>query len=141
MEIFLTVFHVMICLVLIVTVLIQQGKGADIGAVFGGGGSNTVFGSRGAGNFLSKITTGAAITFMLTSLALSYLANQDASDRIFDAAPATEEGGFEELPTGIAPIPEDELGAFEEVDPPAPASETPKAAEVPEAPIEETPAN
>ena len=60
MTIFLTVLHVMVCLVLVVVVLLQHGKGADIGAVFGGGASNTVFGSRGAGNFLTRLTTGAA---------------------------------------------------------------------------------
>ena len=64
MELFLQVCHILVCIVLVIAVLVQQGKGADIGAVFGGGGSNTVFGSRGAGNFLTKITTGAAITFM-----------------------------------------------------------------------------
>ena len=71
MNTFLTVLHVMVCLVIIVVVLLQRGKGAEIGAVFGGGASSTVFGSRGAGNFLSKITTGAAITFMCTSMALA----------------------------------------------------------------------
>lgn len=131
----------MVCAVLIVTVLIQQGKGADIGAAFGGGGSNTVFGGRGAGNFLTKITTGAAITFMLTSLVLSYLANRDASDRIFESVPASEEGGFEELPTGAAPIPQDELGVFDEVTPPS-GAEAPESdpAEAP-APETETPQN
>ncbi len=58
MTIFLTVLHVMVCLVLVIVVLLQHGKGADIGAVFGGGASSTVFGSRGAGNFLTKLTTG-----------------------------------------------------------------------------------
>lgn len=97
MELFLQVFHIMVCVVLVIAVLIQHGKGADIGAVFGGGASNTVFGSRGAGNFLSKITTGAAIAFMLTSLALSYIANTQSTRSIFgedDAAPAA---GFEEV--------------------------------------------
>ena len=72
MTIFATVLHVMVCLILIVVVLLQRGKGAEIGAVFGGGASSTVFGSRGAGNFLTKLTSGAAVVFMLTSLYLSY---------------------------------------------------------------------
>jgi preprotein translocase subunit SecG len=55
----------------VVVVLLQHGKGADIGAVFGGGASTTVFGSRGAGNFLTRLTTGAALLFMVTSLVLS----------------------------------------------------------------------
>src|SRR5213596_1987248 len=59
--------HVFACFFLIVVVLLQTGKGADMGAVFGGG-SQTLFGSSGAGNFLTKLTTATAITFMLTSL-------------------------------------------------------------------------
>jgi len=66
-------------------VLLQRGKGAEIGAVFGGGASSTVFGSRGAGNFLTKITTGAAITFMCTSMALAYFAaGTREGERLFD---------------------------------------------------------
>ncbi len=59
------------CLFLIVVVLLQTGKGADMGAVFGGG-SQTLFGSSGAGNFLTHLTTATAIIFMLTSLILTY---------------------------------------------------------------------
>ena len=65
------VIHVVSCLFLIVVVLLQTGKGADMGAVFGGG-SQTLFGSGGAGNLLTKLTTGTAIAFMITSLILSY---------------------------------------------------------------------
>jgi preprotein translocase subunit SecG len=84
MGTFLMVLHVMVCVLLILVVLLQRGKGSDIGAALGGGGSNTVFGSRGAGNFLTKLTTGAAITFMLTSLSLSYLTNQESDLLVFD---------------------------------------------------------
>lgn len=112
MTIFLTVLHVMVCLVLIVVVLLQHGKGADIGAVFGGGASNTVFGSRGAGNFLTRLTTTAALLFMVTSLFLSYIANTGLSSSLFDEdapppgvvvpapaeAPEAAPGGFEEIP-------------------------------------------
>lgn len=76
MNTFLVVLHVMACLVLILVVLLQRGKGSDVGAALGGGGSNTVFGSRGAGNFLTKLTTGSAIIFMVTSLSLAYSGNQ-----------------------------------------------------------------
>jgi len=92
-TLFLTVLHVMVCLVLIVVVLLQRGKGAEIGAVFGGGASSTVFGSRGAGNFLTKLTTGAAIIFMGTSLWLSALGSSTFSGGLFrddESAPATE---------------------------------------------------
>jgi preprotein translocase subunit SecG len=84
MSEFLTTLHVMVCISLVAVVLLQRGKGADIGAALGGGSSNTVFGGRGAGNFLTKLTTGCAIVFMLTSLSLSYLGSQE-SDLLFGA--------------------------------------------------------
>ncbi|MBA2651234.1 MAG: preprotein translocase subunit SecG [Tatlockia sp.] len=65
--------HVLVALVLIGLVLIQHGKGADIGAAFGSGASNTVFGSQGTGSFLFKLTGGLAMTFFITSLTLSYM--------------------------------------------------------------------
>ena len=65
--------HVLVALVLIGLVLIQHGKGADIGAAFGSGASNTVFGSQGTGSFLFKLTGGLAMTFFVTSLSLSYM--------------------------------------------------------------------
>ena len=84
MTTFLTILHVVVCIFLIAVVLLQRGKGAEIGAVFGGGGSTTVFGSRGAGSFLSKLTTGAAILFMVTSLSLAYLWTMSSSERLFE---------------------------------------------------------
>jgi preprotein translocase subunit SecG len=74
----LIVLHVLICLVLITIVLLQAGKGANMGAAFGGS-SQTVFGSTGAGTFLGKLTAGVAILFMLTSLTLTYMANHRSS--------------------------------------------------------------
>ena len=73
MSILLIVIHVVVCIALIMIVLLQTGKGADMGAAFGGGGSQTLFGSTGASTFLSKATTVAAIVFMLTSLTLAYV--------------------------------------------------------------------
>jgi preprotein translocase subunit SecG len=64
--------HILVCVALIMVILLQSGKGADIGAVFGGGSSNTVFGSTGATPFLSKVTIGAAVLFMVTSIILTY---------------------------------------------------------------------
>lgn len=106
---FLIALHVIVSIFLIAVVLLQRGKGAEMGAVFGGGGSSTVFGSRGAGNFLTRLTTGAAVVFMLTSLGLSYNYTTASSDRLFDApvpgedgaAPATDQPLFEEV--GQAP--------------------------------------
>jgi preprotein translocase subunit SecG len=71
MMVVVTIVHVLACVILVLTVLLQAGKGADMGAVFGGA-STTIFGSSGAGNFLTRLTTGAAIVFMATSLTLTY---------------------------------------------------------------------
>ena len=76
MYIVVTIVHVVVTLGLILIVLLQSGKGADIGAAFGGGSSQTVFGGRGAATFLSKLTSALAILFMLTSLGLTILASQ-----------------------------------------------------------------
>ena len=117
MNTFLTVLHVMVCLVIIVVVLLQRGKGAEIGAVFGGGASSTVFGSRGAGNFLSKITTGAAITFMCTSMALAYFnAEARQGEKLFDDT-GIEETAPAETGAEAAPEPPAE---------PAPAESAPE---------------
>ena len=100
MTLFLTVLHVTVCILLIVVILLQQGKGAEIGAVFGGGASSTVFGSRGAGNFFTRLTAGAAILFMVTSLSLSVIGAQSVGESILDedeAAPAAAES-FQEIP-------------------------------------------
>ncbi len=72
MYILTVILHVFVCLILIGVVLLQTGKGAEMGAAFGGS-SQTIFGSRGAATFLSKLTVGAAIIFMVTSLTLSIL--------------------------------------------------------------------
>jgi len=69
------ILHVFVCLLMIGAILLQSGKGAEIGASFGGS-SQTVFGSRGPANFLSKLTVGVAAVFMLTSFSLAILAKQ-----------------------------------------------------------------
>jgi preprotein translocase subunit SecG len=71
LRIFLITLHVTVSAILISMVLLQKGKGADIGAAFGGA-SQTVFGPRGAQSFLSKLTTAAAVIFMITSLTLAF---------------------------------------------------------------------
>jgi preprotein translocase subunit SecG len=90
MMIAVTIVHVITCFILVVIVLLQTGKGADMGAVFGGGSSSTIFGSSGAGNLLTKITTGAAIVFMATSLTLAYSAGHRRPATIFDRTAAPE---------------------------------------------------
>ena len=105
MNFILLTIHILVCLSLIGIVLIQGGKGAEVGAAFGAGSSGTVFGATGGQSFLSKLTTGAAIIFMLTSLALAIFWGQAGSSSVMpdqvaptsaqtsmpvqDAAPAT----------------------------------------------------
>jgi preprotein translocase subunit SecG len=67
----LAIVHILVCIFLILVVLLQTGKGSDIGAVFGGGGTQALFGSAGPGTFLGKLTAGVAIVFMLTSLLMA----------------------------------------------------------------------
>lgn len=87
MVIVITIIHVIVSIGLILVVLLQTGK-ADMGAVFGGS-SSTIFGSSGAGNFLTKLTTGMAIIFMITSLTLGYFAGHKPSSTIFDSRTPT----------------------------------------------------
>jgi preprotein translocase subunit SecG len=87
MSIVVTVLHVLACFVLIVVVLLQTGKGADIGAVFGGS-SQTIFGSSGAGNLLTRLTTWTAVLFMLTSLFLTWSSTRHLTTSIADTLPA-----------------------------------------------------
>jgi preprotein translocase subunit SecG len=91
MSLLIVVIHVIVCLALIMIVLLQTGKGSDMGAAFGGGGSNTLFGATGASTFLSKLTTAAAVVFMLTSLVLAYRATkQDRASVLMDPPAVTE---------------------------------------------------
>ncbi len=72
MFVFITIIHIFVCVVLIMVVLLQTGKGAEMGAAFGGA-TQTVFGSSGPAGFLSKLTTAVAVIFMITTLTLCYL--------------------------------------------------------------------
>ncbi len=73
MILFINIIHIFSCIVLIMIVLLQTGKGTDMGSAFGGGTSQTLFGSTGASTFLSKVTTIMAIIFMLTCFTLAYI--------------------------------------------------------------------
>jgi len=108
MTVFLIIIHVIVCVALIMIVLLQTGKGADIGAAFGGGGSNTLFGTTGASTFLSKATTVAAIIFMVTSLSLAYLSShRSGGGSIVTEMPAAEsktpDAGAAPAPAPAAP--------------------------------------
>ena len=93
--------HVIIAIALIGLILIQHGKGADIGAAFGSGASNTLFGSQGTGGFLFKLTGGLALTFFATSLALSYLVSTKYQTTAHDAIPQQTNT----VPQNTVPVP------------------------------------
>lgn len=99
MTTLLLIIHIIVSLFLIFIVLIQSSKGAELGAAFGGS-SQTLFGSRGAATFLSKLTTGAAIVFMLTSLLLAISTAKSGS--IVKKTPPVEQK--KEMPAGQGPI-------------------------------------
>jgi preprotein translocase subunit SecG len=88
MVIALTVVHVLMCFAIVAIVLLQSGKGADIGSAFGGAGSQAVFGSMGTPTLLGKITAGVAIVFTLTSFSLAMLGGERASSVVREPAPA-----------------------------------------------------
>lgn len=142
MQTFLYVLHFLACFILIGVVLLQRGKGQDLGASLGGGSANTIFGSRGAGNFLTRITTASAIIFMGTSLSLSYLGYTSSEVRLFDesepfvpegsAVPAAQDSGLEEIPAAAA---ETQEGGLVEV-PSAPDAAAPAPADAGSTPAE-----
>ncbi len=80
----LTTLHVIVCFILVLVVLLQTGRGADLAGAFGGGGTQTAFGSRGPASFLSKLTTIAAIVFMMTSIGLSLISTQKVSKSVLE---------------------------------------------------------
>ena len=84
----LTIIHILVCIFLVSIVLLQHGKGADIGATFGGGGES-LFGTEGPVPMMNKITTAAAVIFMVTSVSLAYLsANRSTGSLMSDFVPA-----------------------------------------------------
>lgn len=106
----LIALHILVSLALIVIVLLQSGKGAEMGASFGSGGSQSVFGAGGGNTFMSKLTTSAAVIFMLTSLTLAYLGGKTGSSSIMPtkmpAAKPAAPSGAPAAPTGAtAPAP------------------------------------
>ena len=82
MDTIINAIHIVAALSLILTVLLQAGKGAAMGSGLGAGSSQTMFGSSGAGNFLTKLTTGIAILFMVTSLTLATFSNNKKSSSV-----------------------------------------------------------
>jgi preprotein translocase subunit SecG len=134
--------HVIVCVILVLVVLLQSSRGADLAGAFGGGATQTAFGSRGPASFLSKMTTGAAIVFMLTSIGLSLISTrtQTEAKSVLEttkqkaAQPAPKAPAAQPLPN--APTPEEIQRKIEELEAakqkqqaaPAPADEKSPAA-------------
>ena len=79
MQTTILTIHIILAVILIILVLVQQGKGADAGAAFGSGASSTVFGARGSATFMNKVTTIIALSFFVTSLSLAYISSNKSS--------------------------------------------------------------
>ena len=109
MSTLLIVLHVLVSLALIFIVLLQSGKGAEMGISMGSGASQTVFGAGGGKNFMHRVTVSAAVIFMLTSLTLAYFYGQPGSTSIMPetAAPAVEQPVMPATPAPAAPAPAD----------------------------------
>jgi preprotein translocase subunit SecG len=138
MYILITVLHVIFCVFLILVILLQTGKGAGIGAAFGGG-SQTVFGPRGAGSFMGKITGGVAAAFMLTSVILAYMSSSSATG-VADKVNALNEeiaSEVEEVEIGEEAKPEPDSEKAQS----APATDTGNSASPTAEPAPATPGN
>jgi len=97
----IVVLHIVVSVALILVILLQTGKGSDIGAVFGGGSSQTLFGSTGPTSFLSKLTAGAAVIFMLTSLFLAYFSGTGGTRSIMKGGAAAPVQSMPAPPAGM----------------------------------------
>jgi preprotein translocase subunit SecG len=130
MTIVLVILHIVVSIALIAIVLLQSGKGAEMGASFGASGSQSVFGAGGGSTFMSKLTTGAAIIFMLTSLTLAYRSSQPGTTSVMKGAPSA-------APQKQAAPPQQPMQgkpAAEPVAPAQPVQKAPQAAPAPAAP-------
>ena len=120
----LVTVYVIICFFLILVVLLQQGKGADIAGAFGGGSSQTAFGARGATTFLHKLTTFAFVGFVLISMLLSIIAARPKASVIDKALPAAAASQKPAAPAPAAPVPD---GAAPAAAQPAPNAAQPSS--------------
>ena len=128
----LTIFHVIVCIFLILVVLVQQGKGADWAGAFGGGGSQTTFGARSTGSILERATTAAAVLFMITSIALAILISQGGT-----ANSVIREGAKTTAPAPATPAPGAAPAQPGEQPAPAPAPQNAPAPAPAQPPVEQ----
>ncbi len=103
----LIIFHVIVCILLTITVLVQFGKGAEAGAMMGSGSSQAIFTSNSKGNFFTKLTTVLAITFMVNSVTLTIMTSKESKESLFDgetpiAAPLNSDAEQSAMPAPAA---------------------------------------
>ena len=120
MHLFVISLHIILCIAMILIILLQPGKGGDVGAAFGGGGGGSMFGPRGPASLLSKATTGAAVMFMVTSVSLAWYSNKasevgdddynDEDEEQFFGVPGTTPEEGDEPPAPLAPSEDDSEG-------------------------------
>jgi preprotein translocase subunit SecG len=114
METLVMAVHVIAAISIVVLVLLQQGKGADAGAAFGSGASQTMFGSAGTGNFLTRATTIAAIIFFATSLTLAIYARQATMGGVDGGMPLIEDESLLSEPQSDSDVPQMDVPADEQ---------------------------
>ncbi len=95
----LTIINVTLAIILVILVILQQGKGSDLGSAFGGGSSNSIFGAVGPSNFLGKITSIIAAIFLISCLAQAYFLKQNNTQEIFDIEDSVATDIKQEVPT------------------------------------------
>lgn len=122
MESMIVIVHIVVAVAIIGLVLLQQGKGADAGASFGSGASQTVFGASGTGNFLTRATTIAATVFFITSLSLAIFARENAGMSSTAGLPVVNEDLLEDIPASPVSLPSQSDVPQIDAAPAAPAS-------------------
>ncbi len=136
--ILITLVHVIVCIFLIIVVLLQSGKSADIAGTFGGMGSQTAFGPRGAATVLSKATTTSAILFMVTSISLVWLSSRHTTHSVITGQPIKTQNQPAPIPVPVTPAgqqaPLQTQPQMDQQLSPAPPQQTPKPAAAPATP-------
>ena len=124
MTVLLVILYVLVCLFLVMVVLLQQGKGADLAGAFGGGGSQTSFGPRGGTNIMHRMTTGAFVLFVLLCLTLTILSGKQRTSVMEDVAPAVPVEASQPMENALErAIAEEDAGDPMTIDQPALAEE------------------
>ena len=126
METLLLVVHVLAALALVGLVLLQHGKGADVGAAFGSGASGSVFGSAGSANFLSRTTAILAVVFFVTSLGLTYFSGRKTESKGVMTQPVQEKSLPAQIPSGAPAAPAAPAKSAPAADPASKAGDVPK---------------